>query len=70
MKVCDSCGRIVEFLQDIPIYIGLKNGDCAAVKSELCPGCKKKLHEMEVEATDHAVLKSHGGNEGIFSSSQ
>jgi hypothetical protein len=59
MQICDSCGRIVEFLQDTSIYIGLKNGDWAAVNAELCPRCKKKLHEMEVEARDHAVLKSH-----------
>lgn len=59
MRVCDSCGRKVEFLQDASIYIGLKNGDWVSLTAELCIRCKKKLHEMETEARDHAVLKSH-----------
>lgn len=40
MQVCDSCGCILEFLQDTSIYIGLKNGDWAAINAELCPDAK------------------------------
>jgi hypothetical protein len=59
MKVCDSCSAIVECLLDTSIYVGLKNGDWASVNAELCPNCRRKLVDMEREAREHAILKSH-----------
>jgi hypothetical protein len=59
MKICDNCSVITQYLQEAQLYTSVKNGDWKSITIELCPNCCRKLVEMEREAREHAILKSH-----------
>ena len=59
MQICDYCSGVVEHLLEETLHLSIKDGVWTSKSIELCLPCQKRLHMMEREAREYAIIKSH-----------